>query len=118
MKYGKSDELVGHVRRYERHEIVNLLKSADYTELRLVNYGFPLTELTRAISNRLIAREKEHISLTPVERSTRSSFTRPQHIRRIIGSMDERIFSPFKFIQRAFYEKDWGDGMIVTACKA
>lgn len=116
-KFGKSDELVGHIRRYERHGLMDLLNAAGYQNIHLVNYGFPLTEITRIVSNALIAREKAHLSLTPLERSTRSSFSRPQHIRNILKGLNESIFSPFKLLQRVFYEKDYGDGLAAIARK-
>jgi len=114
-KYGKSDEVVGHVRRYERSQLIALLTAAGYGDIRLVNYGFPLTEATRMISNRLIANEKQHLNLSPVERSTRSSFTKPQRIRALLSHCDEALFSPFKVAQRWFYQRDWGDGLAATA---
>lgn len=117
-KYGKSDEVVGHVRRYERHDLIELLTASGYSDIHLSNYGFPLTSLTRTVSNLLIARESEHLSLSPVERSTRSSFSRPQNVRNVLGRLDERIFAPFKALQRIFYSRDWGDGLLAVASKS
>ncbi|CDI00804.1 SAM-binding motif [Candidatus Competibacter denitrificans Run_A_D11] len=116
-KFGKSDEVVGHIRRYERQELINILKEAGYKNISLINYGFPLTEITRIISNLLISNENSYLKLTPTERSTRSSFSRPQHIQKLLSRLNENIFYPFKFIQRIFYEKDWGDGLVATAQK-
>jgi hypothetical protein len=116
-KYGKSDEVVGHVRRYERNQLTDLLGSAGYEDIRLWNYGFPLTEFTRCVSNLLISGEREHLAPTPVERSTRSSFTRPQYIRRLLGRMNEKLFNRFVSLQRVFYDRDYGDGLVATASK-
>jgi len=116
-KFCKSDEIVGHVRRYERVEMQRLLISAGYEDIRLINYGYPLTEVTRAVSNMLIAGETEHLSLTPQERSTQSSYTRPLAVQRIIESLSEKVFSPFRVCQRAFYGLDWGDGLVAIARK-
>jgi hypothetical protein len=116
-KYGKSDEVLGHVRRYERMELTELLDIAGYDNIRIWNYGYPLTEITRFVSNLLIAREKVHLTLTPVERSTSSSFTRPQYIRRLLGRINEKLYNPCVFLQRVFYERDYGDGLVATASK-
>jgi SAM-dependent methyltransferase len=116
-KYGKSDEVVGHIRRYERKQLTDLLGNAGYEDIRLWNYGFPLTEFTRCVSNLLISGEREHLALTPVERSTRSSFTRPQYIRRLLGRINEKLFNPFVSLQRVFYDRDYGDGLVATATK-
>jgi SAM-dependent methyltransferase len=117
-KYGKSDEVVGHVRRYERHDLMELLTASGYSDVHLKNYGFPLTSITRTVSNRLIARESEHLGLSPIERSTRSSFSRPRNIRNVLGRLDERMFAPFKALQRVFYSRDWGDGLLAVASKS
>lgn len=117
-KFGRSDEVVGHVRRYERVQLRELMMKAGYRDIRIINYGFPLTEVTRPISNLLLIREKEHVSLTDVERSTRSSFSRPRRIRAILNFFDDRIVLPFRHIQRWFYEMDLGDGLAAVAIKA
>lgn len=36
-KYGKSDELVGHVRRYEKSQLHSLLEGAGFTDIHIVN---------------------------------------------------------------------------------
>jgi trans-aconitate methyltransferase len=51
-KYGRSDEIVGHVRRYEKGALQTLLSAVGVGDIRIVNYGFPVTELTRRLSNR------------------------------------------------------------------
>jgi SAM-dependent methyltransferase len=114
-KYGKSDEIVGHVRRYEKEQLKNLLATAGFQNIRIVNYGFPITEITRSISNRLIARESRHLELSPEERSIKSSYTRPPAISHIISMIGEFPFLPFRVIQRLFYSFDWGDGYVATA---
>jgi SAM-dependent methyltransferase len=117
-KYGKSDEVVGHIRRYERHELMELLTATGYSDIHLSNYGFPLTSVTRMVSNLLVAREREHLNLSPVERSLRSSFSRPKNVRNVLGSLDERMFAPFKALQRIFYGRDWGDGLLAVASRS
>jgi SAM-dependent methyltransferase len=117
-KFGKSDEVVGHVRRYERSRLLELLAEASYCDIRLFNYGFPLTEVTRTVSNLLIMRERDHLDLSPVERSTRSSFSQPAPIRSILGALNEGLFRPFTVVQRYFYARDWGDGLLAVARKS
>lgn len=116
-KYGKSDEIVGHVRRYEKAELHSLLSSAGYQNIHIVNYGFPITEVTRRISNWLVAHESDHLQLSPEQRSTQSSFTRTPFISKIISIMGESAVVPFCMIQRLFYPFDWGDGYVAVGEK-
>lgn len=66
-KYGRSDLLVGHVRRYEKSGLLALLTDAGTGDVHIVNYGYLLTELTRRISNRLIRDDHSYDNLTPEE---------------------------------------------------
>lgn len=116
-KYGKSDELVGHVRRYEKAQLHTLLSAAGYQNIRIVNYGFPLTEATRRVSNWLVAHESGHLHLSAEERSVRSSYSRPPIISNVISCIGEWVFLPFRQIQRLFYPLDWGDGYVAVAEK-
>src|SRR6266852_2418415 len=40
-RFGASDSKVGHYRRYDRHDLVGLLESAGFGDVRLLIYGFP-----------------------------------------------------------------------------
>lgn len=116
-KYGRSDELVGHVRRYEKEDLRTLLEEAGCSQVQIVNYGFPLTELTRRVSNRLVKGDRSYDQLTPVERSIRSAQRKPKIINRFLSLFSDKLFVPFQIIQRWFYQKDWGDGYVATAIK-
>jgi len=115
-KYGKSDEIVGHVRRYERDQMEELLHGAGFGDIKIINYGFPISELTRPISN-LMIKESSEKQLPMIERSTNSSMKRQSHIQWVIDTVGENVFLPFKEVQRWFYRFDWGDGLMVCATK-
>lgn len=115
-KFGRSDAMVGHVRRYERAQMHALLTGASFTDIRIVNYGWPVTELTRRVSNRLIAdREDEFSGLSPEQRSVRSAQAQPKVIDRVLRIAGGSIFVPFTWVQRLFYRYDLGDGLIACA---
>jgi SAM-dependent methyltransferase len=116
-KFGKADEIVGHVRRYERDELESLLLGAGYTDISIVNYGFPLTEATRRFSNFLVRGDKSYDTLSPQEKSIRSAQTRPAIVTRWIELFGERAVLPFCEVQRWFYDRDWGDGLVASAIK-
>lgn len=116
-KFGRSDELVGHVRRYERGQLAALLESAGLTDVKMINYGFPITELTRILSNRMVRNDHSYDGMTPVERSIRSAQVKPRRIARTLGMISGAVVTPFCLVQRWFYQFDLGDGLVATAIK-
>lgn len=116
-KYGRSDELVGHVRRYEKGQLRRLLEDAGAEDVRIVNYGYPITELTRSLSNRLVRNDRSYDDMTPEQRSIRSAQTKPKVINRMLSLVSDRLILPFCVIQRWFYRNDLGDGYVASAIK-
>ncbi|HET8701877.1 MAG TPA: class I SAM-dependent methyltransferase [Nitrococcus sp.] len=117
-KYGRSDELVGHVRRYERDQLQHLLTAAGIAGVRMINYGFPITELTRRVSNRMVRNDRSYDALTPEQRSIRSAQTKPKAINRALSLASGNLVRPFCLVQRWFYRFDLGDGLIASGMKA
>lgn len=116
-KYGKSDELVGHVRRYERDQLRQLLADAGVTEIRIVNYGYPVTELTRRVSNWLVRGDQSYAAMTPEQRSIRSAQAQPRAVSRVLKLISGNVVRPFCVIQRWFYRFDLGDGLVASGVK-
>lgn len=116
-KFGKSDELVGHVRRYEKAQLRALIEEAGFTDLRIVNYGFPVTEITRRFSNFLVRNERSYDAMDTVQRSIRSAQVKPKAISGWLKVFSGRLVTPFCFVQRWFYGIDLGDGFVATAVK-
>jgi SAM-dependent methyltransferase len=116
-KFSKADEYVGHVRRYEKKDLLKLLENTDYQNIEIVNYGFPLTGISRIIGNRIMAEGESFDNTTVEERNLKSSYSRPTNVSRYLSFVNEDLFIPFKYIQRWFYYLDWGDGLIAIAEK-
>ena len=116
-KYGRSDELVGHVRRYERSELRRLLEAVGFDEIRIVNYGYPVTELTRRLSNLLVKGDNTYDALTAEQRSIRSAQAKPKVINRWLSIFSGKLVLPFCTVQRWFYRYDLGDGYVASAVK-
>ncbi|MBS0433257.1 MAG: class I SAM-dependent methyltransferase [Proteobacteria bacterium] len=116
-KYGKSDEIVGHVRRYEKDALRELLEYAGVGGIRIVNYGFPVTEATRRLSNWMIRNDRSYEDLTPQQRSIRSAQAKPKIINRMLAPVSDQLFAPFNVMQRWFYRRDWGDGFVACGVK-
>lgn len=116
-KYGRSDELVGHVRRYEKQQLRALLEQAGFDDVRIVNYGFPITELTRTVSNWMVRADHSYDDLTPTERSILSAQAKPRAVKRLLSLFSGNLVLPFVIVQRWFYNKDLGDGYVATATR-
>jgi SAM-dependent methyltransferase len=116
-KYGRSDELVGHVRRYEKEALHTLLTTAGLEDIHIINYGFPITELTRRLSNRLVKNDRSYEGMTPEQRSIRSAQAKPKVINRALSLVSGNLFVPFQSVQRWFYNYDLGDGLIACGFK-
>lgn len=117
-KFGRSDEITGHVRRYEKLELEKLLIGTGFRDIQIVNYGFPLTELTRRVSNWLVRADNSYDGLSMEQKSIQSAQAKPRVITRVLSLVSEKVFSPFIVLQRLFYRWDLGDGYVVTAVKA
>lgn len=116
-KYGRSDELVGHVRRYEKDQLRALMELAGAEDVRIVNYGYPITELTRRLSNRLVRDDHSYDDMTPEQRSIRSAQAKPKVINRVLSVVSDKLIAPFCIVQRWFYRYDLGDGYVACATK-
>ena len=114
-KYSRSDEIVGHVRLYEKTDFHALLGSNGLQDIQIINYGYPITELTRTLSNRMIASEKGYNILDQQQRSILSAQSQPQAVRKTLSLVSGRIVTPFRYVQRWFYSKALGDGLVATA---
>lgn len=117
-KFGRSDVLVGHVRRYEKSQLEALLRAAGYVDIEIASYGYPLTELTRRVSNAIVADDRSYDDMSAEQRSIRSAQAQPSAIARVLALVGDRWVTPFRWLQRAFYRTDLGDGYVAHARKA
>ena len=116
-KFGRSDHLVGHVRRYERAQLRQLLEAAGIGNIRIVNYGFPITELTRRVSNWMVRDDRSYDHLNAEQRSIRSAQGKPRAINRALSVVSGKVVRPFCVIQRWFYRYDIGDGLVASGVR-
>jgi SAM-dependent methyltransferase len=116
-KYGRSDELVGHVRRYEKDQLHRLMHEAGIDDIRIINYGYPITELTRRLSNRMVRNDRSYEGLSPEQRSIRSAQAKPKAITRALSLLSDKLVLPFCVVQRWFYNRDLGDGYVACGVK-
>ena len=116
-KYGRSDELVGHVRRYEKVQLHRLMSEAGIGDIRIINYGYPITELTRRLSNRIVRNDHSYEGMNAEQRSIRSAQAKPRAINRVLSLLSDRLVLPFCVVQRWSYNRDLGDGYVASGIK-
>ena len=115
------DELVGHLRRYERAALVGMLEGAGFRDVEVVAYGYPwinwLSRLRVWLARRTLA-EREGWDQ---EKQTAMSNHR-QIPSWLSGSLAPLLANrvtvwPFAFVSRLFNRLDLSDGYVLTARK-
>ena len=113
------DELVGHLRRYEKADLARMLEACGFTEIDVVAYGYPwinwLSHLRvwlarRTLTDRADWDQKKQTSMSNHRQIPKwlSSSLVPLLINRI-------TLWPFAFFSRLFNTLDLSDGYVVTA---
>lgn len=119
--FGKSDELMGHFRRYEKAEVRALLENAGYSDIRILNYGFPLVNITLASINfiyRFTEDEKKDYRETSLdERTKKSGIKSPDVVNRLSVVFNDVTVYPFILLQRMFFFSDVGVAYVASGIK-
>jgi SAM-dependent methyltransferase len=106
-RFGRSDEVVGHYRRYEPEALRSLLTAVGLTDIQLVLYGAPLGYVLESVRNRVLARRSADGS--HAER-TASSGRLLQPRNPIVAIATAAGVAPFALLQRALPAR--GVGMV------
>lgn len=116
-KWGDTDNAAGHVRRYERDELITKLNQVGFKVKYFWCYGFPLSLFLDSISHRSKKKElQEHHGLSRGRLTAISGISRKQN--RIIRFLSSKsVMYPFCKIQMLFLNYDFGSGYIVVASK-
>jgi SAM-dependent methyltransferase len=120
-RWNAADEWAGHVRRYEREDLVQVIESAGFVVERIETFGFPLANiidrLAAPVYRRGLQRKKRtHASaaaLTDDSGTDRASHTRlwPLYSSKVSASLVQL----FCRLQRAFRNTELGPSFIVIA---
>jgi SAM-dependent methyltransferase len=121
-KWTASDVWAGHVRRYERTGLLNLINSSGFTIEHFETYGFPLANLisplrARFHAHNLNARRKDKLNeriynndMSGVERNTESKFYP------LLKSLPGKMLMHLACLLQSWSSKrDWGTGYLVMA---
>lgn len=115
------DEWAGHVRRYEREELKDVLRRGGFECSRFECYGFPLTNLTEWISQPIFARGIHRGADAEADRrrnNDRSGIDRGPDMKLfpLVRSLPGKLaLRTFDVIQRGFLGSDIGSGYVVKA---
>lgn len=110
------DDAMGHVRRYERIELGDLLTRAGYTSIDIVSYGYPLgvwaRHATRALFRLRLLRAPT--GRNALERTIDSGVKRFPLTERLSPIFHPWLLAPFAALQRRYYATDRGVGYVAT----
>ena len=104
--WGIEDQIAGHIRRYTRDSLRNLLESNNWRIRHSAGLTVPLSNLLLPLSNFLVKRaEKNKLNLSNLERTKLSGKRRVSfktHFPSILGLFLNRItLRPFHYLQKA-----------------
>lgn len=115
------DELVGHLRRYERADLAGMMEAAGFRDVEVVAYGYPwingLSRLRVWLAKRTLAEREAW------DQEKRTAMSNHRQIPSwLSGSMAPLLVNrvtvwPFAFVSRLFNRQDLSDGYILTARK-
>lgn len=118
-KWCKNDVWAGHIRRYEKHQLLSLCKGKNITVNQLWNYGFPLTiALDKLLNNNRkgIPLHQTTNSEQKIELTKKSGIERENKFIYRVLSNDMTLY-PFYLLQRLFFNRDLGSGYIMRVTK-
>lgn len=122
-KWSIEDDTAGHVKRYEKNELFELLNNSGYKNIKIISVGVPISNLLLNVSNFFILksseRNKKELSK---EEQTKLSGIREIPFKTIFPIFFKIFFNkitllPFLIIQRFFFKSNLGLVMLIQAQK-
>lgn len=113
------DEIVGHLRRYEKNEIIELLNVNKFSNIEIISYGFPYVNILRWVSI-LLAKYNysEKIQWSQEKQSQESGIIQNGSLTDLIGILVNKYTCfPFCLFSTFFNKLDLSNGYVITAYK-
>jgi len=115
------DDIVGHVRRYERRELKYKLEQAGYNQVRILSYGYPWIHIFRIL--RIANSRLSQSSTNPLDDTIKSSENQLPRVLHRLSDLSAIFFNKYTFflpclLSRFFYSCDNSDGFVFTAVKS
>jgi SAM-dependent methyltransferase len=114
------DEIVGHVRRYEKEDLRTKLEMAGYSNIKIVSYGFPfilITRLMRVVLAKIQYKEKANWDQKTQTQQSSFNLSRNLHINWLGIIINKFTFWPLCLISSIFNKYDLSEGYVVSATK-
>lgn len=117
--WGRHDIISGHFRRYDKEELIYLIKQSGFEVVRFFSYGFPWINIAKYVRDKMADRAlrkdkgKSKISLTKKSGLNPDAISVPS-----LEVFFNRffLFLPMK-ISNLFNNKDWAEGYLCLAKK-
>jgi len=118
-KWGANDDFCGHVRRYEKFELIEKLSGSGLASIRVYSYGVPLYNLMKPFYDRAIVKQMQ--DQAKQDERTRNSggmwlFTDMSKLFRLL--FNDLTMLPFYMLQKLFFSTDLGNGYFAMARKS
>lgn len=113
-KWSIIDEWAGHYRRYEKKEIIKILKEENFQIKEVYNYGFPLLNILWWGRKKLV--KTKNIKKT-LEENTKRSGTDRRLEKRFKFFFNDFFILPFYVIQKIFTNYDLSPAYLIVAKK-
>lgn len=113
-RFGPSDVLVGHFRRYTAEQLRHRLDETGAVEVRVVHYGWPLGYLLDSVRDRLAGRRTDAAPDSAQERThTSGRLFQPRGV--LAGTAIRAAVAPFAAVQRI--RPGHGPGLVAVATR-
>ncbi len=117
--WSRHDEIVGHLRRYEKNDLIQLLTKNKFRNINIVSYGYPFVNLLRWASICLATyhyREKKQWSQK--KQSQKSGIVQTGGLADLLGILVNQYSTyPLCAFASLFNKFDLSNGYIITAGK-
>lgn len=113
------DEIVGHLRRYEKEEIIELLRRNKFTNIEIISYGFPFVNILRWATILLAKYNYREKKLWSQEKqSQESGIIDAGILTNLTGILVNKYTCyPFCKFSTLFNKLDLSNGYLITAYK-
>jgi len=113
-RFGAADEKAGHFRRYSREDIECLLKSAGFSDVRVLNYGYPAGYVLETARNVLARRELREPRMQWDRTLASGRWLQPAWW---MAPVTRAAAAPLELLQRPFMGLDRGTGLVAFASR-
>ncbi len=114
---GAAERLTGNMRCFSRGEIVELCAAAGLAVERVMNYGFPLTNVMKPVLDMATRWRSQRVAATTTQQAVHESAFGRRYTATFAASLllNKVTIRPFAWLQRPFERSDLGTGYVVVA---